>query len=173
LQGVELFINRQENWTMGINHFTYIGRVTKALELRYTPNGMPTVTYTVACNQAWYDDNGQLHEACDFVPITTIGRQAENDAKYLGKGSAVAVAGRIQSWYDPAKKRGGFNFKAIRVEYLGKPSARGKAVDARGNVGEQSASADGERCEWLDDYDRAEVAQAASRPKAPAASKSH
>lgn len=167
---------------MSINHFTVIGNVTKSLELRYTPNGTPTVTYTLACNQVWYDERGQLHEECDFVPVTTFDKQAENDARFLTKGSAVAVEGRIQSWYDAGKRRGGFNFKALRVQYLGKrgaPMSKGdheseSPMQAEaGQAGAQARAQD----DWTAAYDQEEAAMAAARPGvvggARSASKSH
>ena len=134
---------------MSINHFTIIGNITRPLELRFTPKGTPIVTYTVACNDVWYDDAGAKHEECDFIPITTYGKQAERDAKYLAQGSPVAVEGRIQSWYQPTEKRGGFNFKAIRVQYLGKPG--GPRPEAGAQPSEQE--------EWTRDYETAEGSQ--------------
>ena len=138
---------------MNINHFIITGNVTRPLELRYTPKGTPTVTYTVACNDFWYDESGAKHEDCDYIPITTIGRQAERDAKYLGQGSPVAVEGRIQSWYQPAEKRGGFNFKALRVQYLGQPGAPRSEAASQGS---------GEVDAWMHDYEKAEGAQGAA-----------
>ena len=138
---------------MNINHFIITGNVTRPLELRYTPKGTATVTYTVACNDFWYDEAGVKHEDCDYIPITTIGKQAERDAKYLGQGSPVAVEGRIQSWYQPAEKRGGFNFKALRVQYLGRPGAPRSETATQGS---------GEVDDWMRDYERAEGAQRAA-----------
>jgi len=137
---------------MSINHFIITGNVTRPLELRHTPKGTPTVTYTVACNDIWYDEGGVKHEDCDYVPVTTFGKQAERDAKYLGQGSPVAVEGRIQSWYQATEKRGGFNFKALRVQYLGKGAPR--AETARQSSAEVDA--------WMRDYERAEGAQGAA-----------
>ena len=167
---------------MSINHFTVIGNITKALELRYTPNGTPTVTYTVACNQVWYDERGQLHEECDFIPVTTFDKQAENDARFLTKGSAVAVEGRIQSWYDAGKKRGGFNFRALRVQYLGKRGeARVQEGEPQGeaptHVGADQDDSQGAQDEWTAAYSQAEATQLAAMPGAVSgtrsASKSH
>lgn len=138
---------------MNINHFIITGNVTRPLELRYTPKGTAVVTYTVACNDFWYDEAGVKHEDCDYIPITTIGKQAERDAKYLGQGSAVAVEGRIQSWYRPAEKRGGFNFKALRVQYLGRQGAPRTETASQGS---------GEVDEWVRDYEKAEGAQSAT-----------
>ena len=139
---------------MSINHFTIIGNVTRPLELRYTPNGTPTVTYTVACDDVWYDDQGVKHEDCDFIPVTTLGKQAESDAKWLGKGSPVAVEGRIASWWQAAEKRGGFNFKAVRVQYLGRPGAANGPSDRPSSSPDQDA--------WMRDYEKTEGAAARS-----------
>lgn len=123
-----------------INQFWIIGNVTKDVELRYTPGGTASVTYTVAVDNVYYDRERNKHEETDFIPVTTYGKQAENDAKYLKKGSAVAVQGRIRSWYNADKGRGGFSFEAERVQYLGRPNG--------GRAGDSGAD------EWLRDYDR-------------------
>ena len=134
-----------------INNFTIVGTVTKDVELRYTPSGTATVTYSVAIDNVWYDNNGAKKEECDFIPVTTYGKQAENDAKFLKKGSPVAVSGRIHSWYKREENKGGFNFEAERVQYLGKPS------------GNRSSDAPADTCspaddDWVRSYDRTETA---------------
>lgn len=125
-----------------INQFWIIGNVTKDVELRYTPGGTASATYTVAVDNVYYDRERNKHEETDFIPVTTYGKQAENDAKYLKKGSAVAVQGRIRSWYNADKGKGGFNFEAERVQYLGKPGGR-------------AGEGEGETDPWLRDYERA------------------
>jgi len=101
----------------------------------------------------WYDEGGVKREDCDYIPITTIGKQAERDAKYLGQGSPVAVEGRIQSWYQPAEKRGGFNFKALRVQYLGRPGALHSETASQGS---------NEADEWVRYYEKAGGVQGAA-----------
>lgn len=137
---------------MNLNHFVITGNITRDLELRYTPSGMPAVTYTVAVNNVWYDDDGKKHEECDFIPVSTTGKQAERDAKFLHKGSPVAVEGRLRSWWKAEEKRGGFNFRAIRVQYLGKA---GGARDGQGDEG-GSCQTTSDQDEWLSSYDAAE-----------------
>ena len=127
----------------GINEFIIDGNVTKDVELRYTPRGPPVATYTVAVDDVTGSGDDR-REDTDYIPVTTYGRQAENDAKYLKKGSGVTVMGKIKSWYKPEQKKGGFNFEAKRVIYRGKPSSTPKSVD--------SAPED----EWLREYDNAE-----------------
>jgi len=134
-----------------INTFTIIGNVTKDLELRYTPGGTPSVTFTVAIDNVYYDRDGKKHEEVDFIPVTTYGKQAENDAKFLKKGFPVAVIGRIRSWYKPEERRGGFNFDAERVQYLGRPTGSRPADDA----GQAQDAGNSEHEKWLHDYDGA------------------
>lgn len=75
-----------------LNRIVLIGRLTKDPELRYTPaNGVAVATFTLAVNRRF----GQKKET-DFIPIVVWRNQAENCAKYLGKGSLVAVDGRLQ-----------------------------------------------------------------------------
>lgn len=75
-----------------LNHIVLIGRLTKDPELRYTPtNGVAVASFTLAVNRRF----SQQREA-DFIPIVVWKVQAENCAKYLGKGSLVAVEGRLQ-----------------------------------------------------------------------------
>ncbi len=136
-----------------INSFTIVGNVTRDLELRYTPSGKAAVTYTVAVDNVYFDREGNKHEETDFIPVTTYGKQAENDAKFLKKGAPVAVMGRIRSWFKQAERRGGFNFEAERVQYLGRPGI-GRA-DAAGSAQPQDP-AQGEHDEWMRDYERAD-----------------
>ena len=139
-----------------INVFTIGGRVTKDVVLRFTPSGTPTVTFTVAVGNVYYDRNGVKQDETDFIPVTTYGRQAENDAKYLRKGSAVCVSGSIRSWYRASEGRGGFNFEADKVQYMGSPGGgRADAGEGRGEEqGQDGAAAD----DWVRDFDSADAA---------------
>lgn len=145
---------------MNFNHFVVSGNITRELELRYLPSGSAVVTYTVASNLVRYDDAGKKIERADFIPVTTFGKQAERDAKYLTKGSFVTVQGRMESWYDREAKRGGFNFRATNVEYGGRGNGSAQRSDERGDppVTGDGAGASAEPDEWLRDYDAAETA---------------
>ena len=132
-----------------INTFTILGNITKDIELRKTPNGTSTATYNVAVNNVWFSSSGTKNEECDFIPVTTYGKQAENDAKYLKKGASVCVIGRIRSWYKKDVNKGGFNFEAERVHYLGKPT--GSVTDEA-----QASPVSTEHQQWLDEYNSQE-----------------
>ncbi len=78
-----------------LNCIVLIGRLTRDPELKYTPaKGVAVATFTLAVNRR-FSQQGQQKEA-DFIPIVVWQAQAENCAKFLGKGSLVAVEGRLQ-----------------------------------------------------------------------------
>lgn len=101
-----------------MNHVVLIGRLTKEPELRFTQNGSPHCTFTLAVDRISGKD---AEKTVDFVNCQVWGSQAENFCKYMDKGRQVAVEGRIQvdsmerdgqrSWYTKVVCQ--------RIEYLG------------------------------------------------------
>ena len=77
-----------------LNRVILIGRLTKDPELRYTSGGMAVASFTLAVDRS--RPNAQGEREADFIPVTVWQKQAENCANYIGKGSLVAVDGRIQ-----------------------------------------------------------------------------
>lgn len=77
-----------------INRVVLVGRITKDLELRKTPNGASVVAYTLAVGRIKTQE-GQPE--ADFVNCVTWNRQAETMNQYLHKGSLIAIEGRIQT----------------------------------------------------------------------------
>lgn len=143
---------------MSINRFTVVGRLARDPLQRQTAGGSAITLYAVACERHWTDRDGQRRQACDFVFVSSYGRQAEADARFLHKGDAVAVEGGIRTWFDQGSGRGGFRFVAEQVQYLGRPSTADGERDARdapeqGGAGESMGP---EMDAWLADYERAE-----------------
>lgn len=78
-----------------LNRVVIIGRLTRDPELRYTPNGTASCTFTLAVERNFKNSNGERE--ADFIPIVTWRQLAENCANYLKKGRLTAVEGRIQT----------------------------------------------------------------------------
>lgn len=79
-----------------MNKAILIGNLTKDPELRTLPGSGTTVAnFTVAVSRRFANKQGE-HEV-DFIPVVVWKSQAENCAKYLRKGSQVAVWGSIQT----------------------------------------------------------------------------
>lgn len=78
-----------------INRVVLVGRLTKDPDLRYTPNGIPVASFTLAVNRTFTNQQGERE--ADFINCVVWRRQAENVANYLKKGSLAGVDGRIQT----------------------------------------------------------------------------
>jgi len=77
---------------MAFSNTTVVGRLTKDVNLRTvnTQSGSKAVAnFTVACNR-------DFGEGADFYQVTVWGKQAENCAQYVSKGSQVLVSGRME-----------------------------------------------------------------------------
>ena len=101
-----------------MNKAFIIGRLVKTPELKTTQSGISVCNFTVAVNRAYKDQNGGRQ--VDFIPVVVWRGQAENCAKYLDKGSKVAVAGEIQtrSYDKNGEKRYVTEIIASDVEFL-------------------------------------------------------
>lgn len=78
-----------------MNRVVLVGRLTKDPDLRYTPNGVPVATFTLAVNRPFKNANDE-NEA-DFINVVVWRKPAENTANFLKKGSMAGVDGRIQT----------------------------------------------------------------------------
>lgn len=84
-----------------INRTVLVGRLTRDPELRYTPNGVATCSFTLAVNRPFKNQQGE--QEADFINIVVWRKQAESTAQYLSKGRLAGVEGRIQTrHYDGA-----------------------------------------------------------------------
>jgi single-strand DNA-binding protein len=78
-----------------MNRVVLVGRLTKDPDLRYTPNGVPTATFTLAVNRNFTNQQGERET--DFINCVVWRKPAENVANFLKKGSLAGVDGRIQT----------------------------------------------------------------------------
>lgn len=82
-----------------MNVAVLIGRLTKDVDLRTTPNGTTVGTFTLAVDRTTKDQNG--NRQADFIPCVVwnskYSKMAENLAMYSHKGSLIGVQGRIQT----------------------------------------------------------------------------
>ena len=83
--------------TNTMNKAILIGRTTKDVELRYTPNGNATATFTLATDREMKNADGS--KETDFLNVVIPpyrAKLAELCAKYLLKGKLASVEGEIQ-----------------------------------------------------------------------------
>ena len=105
-----------------MNKAILVGNLTKDPEMRTTASGVSCATFTVACNRRFVNQQG-VREA-DFINCVAWRQNADFVARYLTKGSKVAVEGSIQTRsYDAqdGTKRYVTEVVADEVEFLGGP----------------------------------------------------
>lgn len=78
-----------------MNSVSLIGRLTKDIELKYTPSGTAMGRFVLARNRRVPNQNG-VREV-DFISCIIWNKGAENLAKYTRKGSLIGVQGRLQT----------------------------------------------------------------------------
>ncbi|KAF0823516.1 single-stranded DNA-binding protein [Cytobacillus firmus] len=78
-----------------MNRVVLVGRLTKDPDLRYTPNGVPVASFTLAVNRTFTNQQGERE--ADFINCVVWRKPAENVANFLKKGSLAGVDGRIQT----------------------------------------------------------------------------
>src|SRR5690625_5218021 len=79
-----------------MNRSVIVGRLTKDVDLRYTQNGKAVGNFVLAVNRPFRNQQTNDYDA-DFINCVAWGKQAENLAQYMKKGSQVGVDGRIQT----------------------------------------------------------------------------
>lgn len=78
-----------------MNSICLVGRLTKNVELRYTPSNVAVATFTLAVNRTFKNENGDRE--ADFINCVMWRQQAENLANWVKKGALIGITGRIQT----------------------------------------------------------------------------
>lgn len=104
-----------------INSVTLIGNLTKDPDLKETQGGKKVAELRVANNSSFKKDD-EWHDRANYFQVTVWGKQGENAAKYLSKGSRVGIDGRLE-WQSWEKADGeGLNSRVVivanNVQYL-------------------------------------------------------
>lgn len=111
-----------------MNSVVLIGRLARDPELKFIPStGMAVTKFTLAVDKEMSRDKKQEmttqgKQTADFISITVFGKQAENCANYLTKGSQCAVHGRVSTGSfttQTGEKRYTTDIIADRVEFIG------------------------------------------------------
>ena len=117
-----------------MNKVFIIGRIVKDLELRHTQAGKANVSFSLAVDKNLSKDKRkELEDAgrptADFPRVVAWGFQAENLVRYCGKGSKVAIDGRIQTGSYEDRETGKIIYTtdvvADNIEFLSKSTQEG------------------------------------------------
>lgn len=81
-----------------MNKVILMGRLTRDVEMRQTPNGVSLARFSIAVNRRFAGKDAQ--QQADFINCVAWRQTGEFIARYFQKGSMIAVVGSIQtrSW---------------------------------------------------------------------------
>lgn len=114
---------------MSLNHIDIMGRFTRDPELRYTAQGTPVASFTLAVDRDY--QSGGSERQTDFIDCLAWRGTADFVSKYFNKGSMAVVTGRLQirDWEDKnGNKRRSAEVVADSV-YFGESKKRGDGVN--------------------------------------------
>jgi len=113
------------------------GNLTRDPELKNTPNGATVANFSIATNEKWKDQSGQMQEKVEFHNIVAWKKTAEICGQYLKKGSKVLLEGKIEtrSWENQeGKKIYRTEIIANNVEFLGKLPEQSENASQGSNI---------------------------------------
>jgi single-strand DNA-binding protein len=124
---------------VSFNKIILVGNLGRDPELRYTPQGTPVCSFTVATNEKRKDKAGEMQDVTTWFRVTFWGRQAETASQYLTKGRPIYVEGklRVEEWTDrDGKQRYTLEVHATDMQFIG----GGRGDEAAGGTGAAAAA---------------------------------
>jgi single-strand DNA-binding protein len=115
-----------------VNAMFLSGRLTRDVELRYTPSGTPVAKLSLAFDRAYRDKAGEWQQEASFIDVVVWSKRAEQCAQELHKGSPILVEGylKTRSYVDrDNNNRKIAEIIAQRVNFLEKTSSQDNDYD--------------------------------------------
>lgn len=108
-----------------LNRIEIMGHLGKDPEIRYVASGDAVATFSVAVSEK-FGKGENRRERTDWFSVTAWKATAELAKKYLTKGAAVYVEGRMQSreWEKDGIKRTSWEINANNIQMLGSRGER-------------------------------------------------
>ena len=124
-----------------LNKVTIIGNVGSEPEMRFTPNGKPVTSFSVATNWMYTTPEGERKQETEWFNVVVWNRLAEQCNQFLSKGQLVYVEGSLhtRTWQgQDGQKRYRAEVVANRVIFLDRqrvasPPEEGIGDSPRGN----------------------------------------
>jgi single-strand DNA-binding protein len=120
-----------------INRVVLVGRLTRDPELRELPSGRSVCDLRLACNGLRRNPEGEYHERPHYFDVAAFSGLAESVARYMRKGSLVAIDGRLEwrEWETAEQaKRQAVKVVAENIQFLDRPT--GEAPEQFGSQDE-------------------------------------
>jgi single-strand DNA-binding protein len=121
-----------------------VGNLGRDPEMRYTPNGTPVTSFSVASSRQYTNSQGEKIKETTWFRVSAWNKQAETCNNFLHKGSKVLVEGRLT----PDMNTGGprtytrsdgtcgsnFDVSAVTVRFLDSRAESTSSTEEMGEV---------------------------------------
>lgn len=128
---------------VSFNRVVLAGNLVRDPELRFTHNGVPVCSFSIAVNRV----RSKKSEAVDFFNVSAWRELGETVANYKKKGDPILVEGRLQyrTWEaQDGAKRSAVDVVADRVQFLRRgQSPQAEEVPVSANVSAGTAASGG------------------------------
>lgn len=81
----------------GLNKVMIIGNLGKDPEMKYTQQGTPITSFSVAVSRTWKGPDGSAQEETEWFRVVAWERLAEQCNEFLRKGRKVFIEGRLKT----------------------------------------------------------------------------
>jgi single-strand DNA-binding protein len=128
---------------MSFNKIILVGNLGRDPELRYTPQGTPVCSFSMATNERRKDKSGEMQDQTTWFKVTLWNRQAETAAQYLQKGRPVYIEGRlrVEEYTDrDGKQRHSLEVNATDMQFIGGGRTEGEPQMERAAAAPAGAS---------------------------------
>lgn len=125
-----------------LNKAMVYGNLVRDPEMKALPSGQNVTNMSIATNRVYNDKDGNRQEEAEYHNIVVFGKQAENVAKYLTKGSSAYVEGRLQtrSWDKDGVKMYRTEIVAESVQFGPKNATHATTEPSSGAVEEDDSN---------------------------------
>ena len=116
--------------SVSINRVVISGNLTRDGEIRATAGGTTVLTFGVAVNDRRRNASGEWEDVPNFVDCVMFGTRADALARFLTKGTKVALEGKLRysSWERDGQRRSKLEVIVDEIEFM---SPRGQSSSAR------------------------------------------
>lgn len=131
------------------NRIIVVGNLGRDPELRYSPQGLPVCSFSLATNERQKDkQTGELVDSTIWYRANIFGRKAEVAAQYLQKGSPVYIDGKLkpEEWTDrDGKARFTLNINASDFNFIGNTNGREEVASPAPKAAAATTAGNGSR----------------------------
>lgn len=119
---------------MSINRVNISGNLTRDPEVRTSASGSAIMRFGVAVNdRSKNQQTGQWEDRPNFIDCTMFGTRAESVSRFLGKGTKVAIEGKLRwsQWDDrkTGEKRSKVEVIVDEIEFMSSRSEGAQAAE--------------------------------------------